>query len=232
MDPRVPAVYVAATRPATPPSPGRMGAPGAGEAQGVVPGPEGPAGNPGPKEPGLSGTNATTGRVDSAIDDVYGDSTAMVIKDNNISLFRTAMQISAGQIDGNYIHDPGYIAGDHTNGIVTNGGTEALTIEDNTVFISLGQTDAISLDAATSGAPEANKTIENNFLAGGGYSIYGGDGQGNTTSAIVIKNNQFGQLYYAKGGQFGPDAYFSPTGTGNVWLGNIWDTTGQAITSP
>ena len=125
----------------------------------------------------ISGQNATTGRVDSAIDDVYGDSTGMVIKDNNISAFRTAMQISTGLVHGNYIHNPGYIAGDHTNGIVTNGGTDPLTIEDNTIFNSLGQTDAISLDPATSGVPVANKTIENNFLAGGGYSIYGGDGR-------------------------------------------------------
>jgi hypothetical protein len=33
----------------------------------------------------ISGQNATTGRVDSAIKDVYGDSTGMVIKDNDIS---------------------------------------------------------------------------------------------------------------------------------------------------
>ena len=124
----------------------------------------------------ISGTNATTGRVNVAIDDVYGDSTGMTIKNNNISAFRTAMQVSAGLVEGNYIHDPGYIAGDHTNGIVTNGGTASMTIEDNTIFNSLGQTDAISLDAAAAGTTVANKTIENNFLAGGGYSIYGGDG--------------------------------------------------------
>jgi hypothetical protein len=64
----------------------------------------------------------------------------MVITDNNISLFRTAMQVSAGLVQGSYIHDPGYIAGDHTNGIVTNGGTLPMTIKGNTVFNSLGQT--------------------------------------------------------------------------------------------
>jgi hypothetical protein len=180
----------------------------------------------------ISGTNATTGRVDSAIDDVYGDSTAMTIKDNNISMFRTAMQVSAGLVQGNYIHNPGYITGDHTNGIVTNGGTESMTINDNTVFISLGQTDAISLDAATAGATVSNKTIENNFLAGGGYSIYGGDGQSNPTAKIVITGNRFGQQYYAKGGQFGAVAYYDPTGSGNTWTANIWDTTAQAIPAP
>lgn len=180
----------------------------------------------------ISGLNATTGRVDSAIDDVYGDSTGMVIKDNNISDFRTAIQVSTGLVEGNYIHDPGYISGDHTNGFYVNGGTEPLTISDNTIFNSQSQTDAINLDAGSAGVPVANKTVENNFLAGGSYTLYGGDALGNPTSNIVIKGNRFGQLYYPTSGQFGPGAYFNATATGNVWSGNIWDTTGAAIPSP
>ena len=180
----------------------------------------------------ISGLNATTGRVDSAIDDVYGDSTGMVIKDNNIFDFRTAIHISTGLVEGNYIHDPGYISGDHTNGFYVNGGTEPLTISGNTIFISQGQTDAINLDAGSAGVPVANKTIENNFLAGGSYTIYGGDALGNPTSKIVIKGNRFGQLYYKTSGQFGPGAYFNTTATGNVWSGNTWDTTGATVPSP
>jgi hypothetical protein len=180
----------------------------------------------------ISGQNSTTGRVDSAIDDVYGDSTGMVIADNNIYYFRTAIHLSTGLVNGNYVHDPGYVAGDHTNGFYVNGGTEPLTIENNTIYDSLGQTDAINLDAGSSGVPVANKTVENNILAGGAYTIYGGDALGNPTSNIVIKGNRFGELYYPKGGQYGPIAYFNPTGTGNVWSGNIWDLTGQTIPSP
>jgi hypothetical protein len=181
----------------------------------------------------ISGTNATSGRVNVAIDDVYSDSTGLNITGNNISAFRTAMQVSAGLVEGNYIHDPGYLAGDHTNGVVTNGGTAPMTIEDNTIFNSQTQTDAISLDASTGGVAVANKTVENNFLAGGGYSIYGGDGpSSNPTSNIVITGNRFGQQYFAKGGQFGAVAYFDPTGSGNTWSGNIWDTTAQAIAAP
>ena len=180
----------------------------------------------------ISGQDATTGRVDSAIKDVYGDSTGMVIKDNNISRFRTAMQLSNGMVDGNYIHDPGYAAGDHTNGVVSTGGTKSLMIQNNTIFNSLGQTDAVTVNAAASGVPVANATIQDNLLAGGGYAIYGGTGLGNTTSNIVIKNNRFGQLYYPKSGQFGPVAYFASAGKGNVWSGNVWDTTGQAIAAP
>ena len=29
----------------------------------------------------------------------------------------------------------------------------------------------------------------------------------------------------------GPVAYFDPTGKGNTWTGNFWDTTSQAVPS-
>jgi Right handed beta helix region len=180
----------------------------------------------------VSGQNATTGHVGSAIDDVYGDSTGLVLKDNNIFDFKTAIQISAGLAEGNYIHDPGYVSGDHTNGFYTNGGTAALTIEDNTIFNSLSQTDAINLDAGGSGVTVANKTVEGNFLAGGSYTIYGGAANNNPTSGIVITGNRFGQQYYPTSGQYGPAAYYTPTATGNTWSANIWDTTGQTIPAP
>jgi hypothetical protein len=58
----------------------------------------------------ISGLNLTAGRVSYAIDDVYGDSAGTTIKNNNISAFRTAIQISTGLVQGNYIHDAGYQA--------------------------------------------------------------------------------------------------------------------------
>jgi hypothetical protein len=182
----------------------------------------------------ISGQNSTAGRVSYAIDDVYGDSTGMIIKANNISNFRTAVQVSTGQVDSNYIHDPGYVAGDHTNGIYVNGGTQPLMIWNNTIFDSMGQTDAINLDAGTPGpsAPVASKTVSDNLLAGGAYTLYGGAAGGSPTSNIVIQDNRFGQLYYPKSGLYGPAYYFDSAGTGNKWSMNIWDTTGQAVPAP
>ena len=77
----------------------------------------------------------------------------MVINGNNISNFRTAIQVTTGLVDGNYIHNPGYVAGDHTNGVYVGGGTGQLTIPNNTIFDSLGQTDAITLGVSTVGPP-------------------------------------------------------------------------------
>jgi hypothetical protein len=179
----------------------------------------------------ITGENATSGRVSYAVDDVYGNTTATTIENDNISDFRTAVNLSTGTIEGNYIHNPGYISGDHTNGIFDDGTTQPLMIKDNTIFNSLGQTDAISLDSSTSNSPVANKTVENNFIAGGGYTIYGGDSLGNTTSNITVTGNRFGQQYYTTSGQYGPDAYYSTTGTGNTWTGNIWDTNGANCNS-
>ena len=170
----------------------------------------------------ISGRNLTSGRVDSAIDDIYGDSTGIVIKDNNISRFRTGVQVSTGLIAGNYIHDPGYIHGDHTNGIYVAGTTEPLTIYGNTILNDLGQTDDINLDASSSGQDVANKVVVDNLLAGGGYSIYGGGSRNDRTSNILIEDNEFGRLYYPEGGQYGPAAYVNPRQAGNVWSGNVW----------
>jgi hypothetical protein len=178
----------------------------------------------------ISGVNATTGRVGNAIDDIYGDSTAMTIKNNNIANWRTAVQVSSGLVTGNYIHAPGYMAGDHVNGIYDTGSTQALTISGNTIFNSMNQTDDITLEASASGQTIANKTITGNLLAGGGYSIYGGDSLGNATSNITVRNNRFSTLYYPSSGAFGPVAYYNATDPGNAWTANTSDTTGNTIT--
>jgi Right handed beta helix region len=171
----------------------------------------------------IGGSNASTGRVGVAITDVYGDSDQMVIEDNNISDFKTGVQVSTGTVTGNYIHAPGYVAGDHTNGIFDAGSTQPLTIDHNTILNSFGQTDAISLDASVTGQKVANKTVENNLLAGGGYTIYGGASLSNTTSRIVIRDNRFSRLYYPWIGQYGMVTCFDSAGPGNVWSGNVWD---------
>jgi hypothetical protein len=168
----------------------------------------------------ISGLNATTGRVDYAIDDIYSNSTGLVIKDNDIAYWRIGINVSSGLITGNYIHSPGYIRGDHTDGIYDTGGTGQLTITGNTVLDSLSQTCAIMLESFR-GRETANKTISGNLLAGGGFVIYAAGGSGDSRN-IVIQDNRFSQLYYQDSGQFGPITQFQAGGSGNDWSGNIW----------
>ena len=180
----------------------------------------------------ISGLNASSGRVNMAVDDAYGDSTGTVVQDNNISSFKNGVQLSAGLVSGNYIHDPGYISGDHTNGLIANGGTGKLTISHNTILNSLTQTDAITINTSTVAGPVSNKTITNNLLGGGGYVIYGGSGFGHTTSNIVITNNQFSQRYYPKSGQYGPVTDFDSKGRATSGPATSTRTAGATIPAP
>jgi hypothetical protein len=81
------------------------------------------------------------------------------------------------------------------------------------VFNSQPQTDAISLfqDFGT----QTNRVIDNNLVAGGGYTIYGGANPGGAqTSNIRITNNRFSRIYFPRGGYYGHATAFDPSGPG------------------
>jgi hypothetical protein len=156
------------------------------------------------------------------IKDIYGDSTGTRALRNNIANSGTGIQIYSGLIADNYIHDMGYQSGDHINGTTSNGSSTMMTIRHNTILNSFNQTDAISLFQDF--GIEANRLITNNLVAGGGYTIYGGDNQRyGKTFNIQITNNRFSKLYYPNGGYYGPIAAFDPSGVGNLSSGNYWD---------
>jgi hypothetical protein len=157
----------------------------------------------------------------------FGGSAGVKILANNIYHADTGIQIEQGLIQGNYIHDMGYNDGDHINGITSNGGTTAaLTIDHNTILNSYGQTDAIGL-FEDSGI-QANRTISNNLLAGGGYTIYGGANPGKQApSNIQIIGNRISTIYFPNGGSFGPLTANNTAGGGSI-VANIWDATGLA----
>jgi hypothetical protein len=178
----------------------------------------------------ISGVNASSSRLMAGVKDVYGDSTGTRVLADDIYYAATGVQMSAGLIQDNYIHDMGFLAGDHVNGTTSNGGTRPMIIEHNTIFNNLNQTDAVSL--FQDNGPQANRVIDHNLLGGGGYTIYGGTKAGGTpTSNIQITNNVISTMYYPRGGQWGPVACYNP-GSGNVWSGNTWDGNGQTIPSP
>lgn len=158
------------------------------------------------------------------IKDIYGDCTGTQILRNNIQNADTGVQVYEGLIADNYIHDMALAAGDHINGTTSNGSTIMMTIRHNTILNKFEQTDAISLFQDF--GLEANRLITDNLVAGGGYTIYGGDNERfGKTYNIQITNNRFSRLYYPNGGYWGPVAAFDANGVGNGASGNIWDDT-------
>ena len=167
-------------------------------------------------------------RLMVGIKDIYSDSTGTQIVANDISNTSTGVQIDQGLIAGNYIHDLGYKDGDHLNGITSNQSTGQLTIRGNTVLNNYSQTDAVSLFQDF--GKQTDRLITGNLLAGGGYTIYGGDNRNyGVTSNIKITNNRFSPTYYANSGYWGAVAYYDNAGTGNEFSGNIWDNNGQTV---
>jgi hypothetical protein len=180
----------------------------------------------------ISGLSTGANRVTSGIKDIYSNSTGININHDNISEFETGVQLDSGLVQDNYIHDPGFAPGDHTNGVMSNGGTTQLTINHNTIFNNLGQTDCVGLFEDFSN--QANRSVTNNLLAGGSYSIYAGNTKSSNgpTSQIVITGNVIAKNYFPTGGAYGPVAYFNSSGQGNIFSNNTWDTSGAAIPSP
>ena len=172
--------------------------------------------------------DAGANRLMVGIKDIYGDSTGTQVLRSNIWHTSTGVQIDSGLVQDNYIHDMGYKAGDHLNGTTSNGGTGLLTLRHNTVLNQFAQTDAISLFEDF--GVQANRVIDNNLLAGGGYTLYAGQNPGGlAATGIRITNNRFSRLYYPQGGSYGPVAAWNPNGSGNTWTGNTWDDTSTTL---
>jgi hypothetical protein len=119
--------------------------------------------------------------------------------------------------------------GDHVVAIASNGGPApglSLVIRRNVLLNALGQTSAVSIYQDFSRAHDV--TLEDNLLAGGGYTLYGGGGRFGRPTNIKIINNRFSRRYFAGGGAFGPVTSFVP-GRGNVWRGNRWTEGGGSV---
>ena len=168
-------------------------------------------------------------RLQVGIKDVYGDSFGTTVAYDSIWRTSTGIQLGDGTLTGNYVHDLALDAGDHVNGIKSEGGDSAgLKITGNTVLNPVGQTDAIGL--FENFGQQTNATITGNLMSGGGYEIYGGANPGKWIPArIVITGNRFATNYYRAGGSYGPAAAVAAGVNGNTWSANIWDTTGLPV---
>jgi hypothetical protein len=156
----------------------------------------------------------------------------LTVRRVDIHTISNGILTSQGLVEDSYLHDPKYFEGDHTDMIMTTGGMPPggrLVIRGNSVINNLAQTSAIALFQDFGVVRDV--LIEDNFLAGGGYALYGGEGEKGKTSSVKVVDNVFSRQVWPQSGRYGPVAYFEPDGPDNEWRGNIWDD-GTPISRP
>ena len=139
-----------------------------------------------------------------------------------------------GQVGGSnvviedcYMHDPSQnAAGDaHIDTIQIVSGTN-VTIRHNTLENPHGQTAAL-LVSADLGATN-NLLVENNWMAGGGYTMYLTEKPTQKVGgSIIVRNNRWSKKFYPKGGYYGPTNV--QIAAPYTWTNNVWDDTGLPV---
>jgi hypothetical protein len=145
---------------------------------------------------------------------------------NDVSKFGNALSMGHGNIHDNYVHDLAAfinLSGEyqHTDAVISDGGDAGgLVIRHNTLLnqikVEQGASAAVGLFADT--GPVSNTTVEDNWLAGGAYALYGG---GPGATGIRVVGNVFSTQYWPKCGFYGPVAAWNAGGAGNVWSNNV-----------
>lgn len=119
--------------------------------------------------------------------------------------------------------------GSHNEAIISNGGS-GFVIRHNYLD---GETKNASSSLSLYGdfSRISNVIVEQNLFNGGGFCVYGGSVPGKpypVASNTKFVNNRFGQRYYGSCGYYGPVTSFS-SANGNVWSGNVWDSSGAPV---
>jgi hypothetical protein len=125
-----------------------------------------------------------------------------------------------------YIHDLGEYPSTHNDGINSDGHLNVMIIH-NTILNSIGQTSAATI--GNQAGPASHVTFRYNWVAGGGYTIYGGLG-GGVGNAITVDSNVFSRQFFPNVGFYGLAAYWD-NANGNTWTNNKYDN-GTAVPSP
>lgn len=142
-------------------------------------------------------------------------------------------------ITDSYIELAATLRGDHNEDILDDG-TTGLKIEHNTLLNPNGQTSVLSL--FTEFGSNHDILVQDNLLAGGGYTCYCGDGatdnSGKAARAdnVSFVDNVFWRKYFPTVGAFGPGRAYNPAGGGR-WAGNVFmdadgTVTTQAVPQP
>lgn len=123
-------------------------------------------------------------------------------------------------IEDNWIHDFSDFRsiGAHQDTLQSTGG-DNITIRHNNLEMNIDAGNAVIMISTDLGS---NLLVENNLIAGGGYSAYAGAPGGSVPSPgwsnVRYLNNRFSTRFFQKCGYFGPlTATSTATLSGNVW---------------
>lgn len=129
------------------------------------------------------------------------------------------------------IHDLREVGVDpHNDCIQSTGGSHCRFIH-NTLENSFAQTSCIIFGPSLDNIDDM--IVENNLLAGGGYSVYLGNdvGSGFVSTDITFFSNRWSRKFWPNGGFHGPHSVVPLTGP-LVWEGNVWHDTEEPIGDP
>ncbi len=138
-----------------------------------------------------------------------------------------------GLLQDNYVELGSTQRGDHNEDILEDGVTN-LTLQHNTFLNQNNQTAALAL--FTEFGPNSNLLIQNNLLAGGGYTVYAGDGvtdnHGNPAPSnnVSFVGNVFWRRYFPDVGAFASGRSYNPAG-GGAWTNNRYMNSDGTLTT-
>ncbi|WP_369029973.1 hypothetical protein [Streptomyces adonidis] len=171
----------------------------------------------------VPGKGPDNGGVDYAVSNMGTSSIEVGWCD--VSVFGDALAMGQGNLHDNYVHDLApfiNLGGEwqHTNTVISGGGnTGHLIIRHNTLLnptsLKQGASGSIGLFADT--GVVRNVTVENNWIAGGAYALYGGS---TGATGIRVTDNIFSTEYHPASGGYGVVAHWNAGGAGNVWRDN------------
>jgi hypothetical protein len=154
----------------------------------------------------------------------------LTVRRVEISAISDGIDSNQGLIEDSYIHDPKEFPGNHIDLVSALDGPRpgmSFVIRHNTLLNSVGQTSAVALFQDFGLVHDIR--VEQNLLAGGGYTVYGGGGRFGTPYNVRITGNVFSRRLFPKGGYYGTNTAFVSHGHGNVWRDNVWEDTHAAV---
>jgi PKD domain-containing protein len=136
-------------------------------------------------------------------------------------------------LEDSYLDVSAVIPEEHYEAVYYGGGEGALVIDHNTMFSpNHDQGETAVIFASVDFGNQTTLTIDDNLLAGGNFTIYGGGSGsgGQILGPVTVRGNRFSRKYDANGGYYGVASYFNDAVT--TWSGNVWDETLAPVEGP